>query len=125
MKREGTSHMYICIHSPVNSPPIKLPHNIEQSCMCYTVGFCWLSILNKEVCKLLGIFSFHVGSCLVRPLLPLCQLSTPDAIKCKVRTTVVSNTLFFNQKLSSIVGVMSLSIGNKGWSWLDQIQLDS
>lgn len=55
-------------------------------------------------------------------MLPLCQLSTPDTIKCKVWTTVVSNSLFFNHKLSSIVGDVLLSIGNKGWSWLDQIQ---
>ena len=30
--------------------PSRLPHNIEQSSMCYTVGPCWLSILNIAVC---------------------------------------------------------------------------
>ena len=33
-----------------NSFPIKLLHNIEQSSLCYSVGPCWLSILNKAVC---------------------------------------------------------------------------
>ena len=27
-----------------------LLHNIEQSSLCYTVGPCWLSILNIAVC---------------------------------------------------------------------------
>ena len=26
--------------------PFRLPHNIEQSSLCYSVGPCWLSILN-------------------------------------------------------------------------------
>ena len=30
--------------------PSRLPHNIEQSSLCYTVGPCWLSILNTAVC---------------------------------------------------------------------------
>ena len=35
----------ICIHFPPNSPPIRLPRNIEQGCMWYTVGPCCLYIL--------------------------------------------------------------------------------
>ena len=30
--------------------PIRLLQNIEQSSLCYTVGPCWLSILNIAVC---------------------------------------------------------------------------
>ena len=30
--------------------PSKLPHNMEQSSMCYIVGPCWLFILNIAVC---------------------------------------------------------------------------
>ena len=30
--------------------PPRLPHNIEQSSLCYTVGPCWLPILNISVC---------------------------------------------------------------------------
>ena len=30
--------------------PIKLLKNIEQSSLCYTVGPCWLSVLNTAVC---------------------------------------------------------------------------
>ena len=29
--------------------PFRLLHNIEQSSLCYTVGPCWLSILNIAV----------------------------------------------------------------------------
>ena len=39
------------IHIHVSIPfqilfPFRLLHNIEQSSLCYTVGPCWLSILN-------------------------------------------------------------------------------
>ena len=30
--------------------PFKLLQSIEQSSLCYTVGPCWLSILNTAVC---------------------------------------------------------------------------
>ena len=30
--------------------PFRLLHNIEQSSLCYTVGPCWLSMLNIAVC---------------------------------------------------------------------------
>ena len=30
--------------------PFRLSENIEQSFLCYTVGPCWLSILNIAVC---------------------------------------------------------------------------
>ena len=36
--------------SPQTPLPPRLPHNIEQSSLCYTVGPCWLSILNRAVC---------------------------------------------------------------------------
>ena len=43
------------IHIPVSILPqtailSRLPHNTEQSSLCYTVGPCWLSILNMAVC---------------------------------------------------------------------------
>ena len=40
------SALHTRIHSPPNSLPSRLAHNIEQSFMCYTISFCWLSILN-------------------------------------------------------------------------------
>ena len=47
-----TLHSAIHIHVsslPQTLLPFRLPHNIEQSSMCYTVGSCWLSILNIAV----------------------------------------------------------------------------
>ena len=41
------THIYIISQTPL---PSRLPHGIEQSSMCYTVGPCWLSILHKAVC---------------------------------------------------------------------------
>ena len=36
---------------PSSTPlPFRLPHNIEQSSLCYAVDSCWLSILNIAVC---------------------------------------------------------------------------
>ena len=49
-EQQGPSHTYTCIHSPPNSSSSRLPHNIEQSSLRYTVGPCWLSILNIAVC---------------------------------------------------------------------------
>ena len=33
-----------------NSFPFRLLHNIEQRALCYTVGPCWVSLLNIVVC---------------------------------------------------------------------------
>ena len=42
---------HTCIHSPPNHHLLsRLPCNIEQSSLCYTVGPCWLFIFNKAVC---------------------------------------------------------------------------
>ena len=47
--RESAIHMHGSI-LPANSIPSRLPHNIKQSFLSYTVGLCWLSILNIAVC---------------------------------------------------------------------------
>ena len=46
------------IHSPQTSFPFKLPHNVEQSFLCYSVGLRWLSILNKHVHSKLPNYPF-------------------------------------------------------------------
>ena len=47
---KGLSHTYTCFHSPPNSPPFRLPCNVEQSSLCYTGGPYLLHILNITVC---------------------------------------------------------------------------
>ena len=49
---------YICLYSPPNSPPSRLPHNTEQSSLCYTAGPCWLPILNTAVCTSIPPYHF-------------------------------------------------------------------
>ena len=46
---------------PQTPRPSRLLHNIEQSSLCYTVGPCWLSILNVTVCicRSQGGLPFH------------------------------------------------------------------
>ena len=44
-QRDSTIHT--CIHSPQTPLPSRLRFNMEQSSVCYTVGPCWLSILNR------------------------------------------------------------------------------
>ena len=45
------SHTYTCIHSPLNSFPIQAATcHWAELLLCYTVGPCWLSILNIAVC---------------------------------------------------------------------------
>ena len=41
------THVSILLQTPL---PSSQPQNIEKSPMCYTVGPCWLSILNIAVC---------------------------------------------------------------------------
>ena len=41
---------YIAMYPFSPKRPSRLPHNIEQSCLCYRVGPCWLSMLNIAVC---------------------------------------------------------------------------
>ena len=41
-------HVSILLQTPL---PSRLPHNIDQSSICYTAGHCWLSILNIAVCR--------------------------------------------------------------------------
>ena len=47
-QKDSTTHMCVSILSQAPLPS-RLPHNIEQSSMCCTVGPCWLSILNTAV----------------------------------------------------------------------------
>ena len=43
--RDSAMHVHVFI-SPQIPFPSRLPHNTEQSSLCYTVGPCWLSISN-------------------------------------------------------------------------------
>ena len=43
--RDSAMHVHVLI-SPQIPFPSRLPHNTEQSSLCYTVGPCWLSISN-------------------------------------------------------------------------------
>ena len=47
---KGFRNTYTCIHSPQIPLPSRLPQNIQQRALCYSVGFYWLSLLNIGVC---------------------------------------------------------------------------
>ena len=47
-QRDSVIRMHVSI-LPQTPLPSRLPHNIEQSSLCYTVGPCWLSFLNIAV----------------------------------------------------------------------------
>ena len=51
-QRDSAIHTYVSI-LPQTPLPSRMPYNIEQSSLCYTVGPCWLSILNIAVCGLM------------------------------------------------------------------------
>ena len=46
---ESVIHIHVSILFQILFP-FRLLHSIEQSSLCYTVGPCWLSILNIAVC---------------------------------------------------------------------------
>ena len=48
-QRDSAIHIQVSI-LPQTPLPSRLPPNIEQSSLCYTVGACWLSILNIAGC---------------------------------------------------------------------------
>ena len=48
-QRDSALHGQVSI-LPQTPLPSRLPHNIEQSCLCYTVGPFWLATLNTAVC---------------------------------------------------------------------------
>ena len=54
-RRDSAIHIHVSI-LPQTPIPSRLPHNIQQSCLCCTVDPCWLSILNIAGCICL-IFS--------------------------------------------------------------------
>ena len=64
--RDSAIQIHISI-LPQTPLPSRLPHNIEQSSMCYTVGPCWFSILNTAVCTCPSQ-SPQVSSPPIRPL---------------------------------------------------------
>ena len=47
--RDSARHIHVSI-SPQTPLPSRLPCKTEQISLCYTVGPCWLSILNIAVC---------------------------------------------------------------------------
>ena len=48
-RRDSAIHIHVSI-LPQTLLPSRLPHNYEQSSLCYTGGPCWLSILNIAQC---------------------------------------------------------------------------
>ena len=48
-QRDSAIHIHVSI-LPQTPFPSRLPHNIGQSSLCYTVLPCWLSVLNTAVC---------------------------------------------------------------------------
>ena len=50
--------------------PSRLPHNIEQSSICYTVVPCWLSFLNIAMCTCLSHLSLFSRSFVSNSLRP-------------------------------------------------------
>ena len=44
-RRDSATHIHVSV-LPQLPLPSRLPHNIEQSCLCSTLGPCWLPIFN-------------------------------------------------------------------------------
>ena len=110
-RRDATKHIHVSIH-PQTTIPARLPHTIEQSSLCCTVGPCWLSMYihvhpklgnyplpTSEGLLLVGVCGcvceVHGGLLQVSPLPPwprlwpvlhppLCSENTTPAMLCSV-----------------------------------------
>ena len=49
---------------PQTPLPSRLPHNIEQGSLCYTVGPCWLTVLNIAVCISTFQYVYNIAVCM-------------------------------------------------------------
>ena len=67
-QRYSTVHIHVSI-LPQTYLPCRLPHNIQQSSLCYTVDPCWSSTLNTAVCTENHKFLLYV--CEDCPMFPL------------------------------------------------------
>ena len=68
--QQRNSAIHICLSILPQTPiPPRLPHNIEQSSLCYTIGPCLLSILNTALNPAFLRHSFEAsGEALYPPL---------------------------------------------------------
>ena len=57
------THTYIYRYSFSESFPYRLLQNIECNSLCFTVGPCWLSILNIVVCTCYSQIQFCISFC--------------------------------------------------------------
>ena len=57
-QRDSAMHIYVSIF-PQTPLPSRLSHDFEQSSLCYTVGPCWLFILNIAECACPSQTSYH------------------------------------------------------------------
>ena len=61
--QHGDSVTYIHVSIlPQTALPSRLPHNNEQNSLCYTVGTCWLCVLNVAVCACPSQYPFPTSS---------------------------------------------------------------
>ena len=106
----GEQQRYSAIHIHVSILPqtllsSRLPDNIEQSSMCYTIDACWLFILNKAVCTCLS----QLPDCPFSPSFP--PLAT---IRLKIRKFLNFDTLTTNNPKRKGMGRNGEEWGRKG-----------
>ena len=87
-QRDSAIHIHVSILSQTPLPS-RLPHNIEQSSLCYTVGPCWLKFL---VFMLKGRPSLLRPSCVHAKSLQLCS-TLCDPMDCSLTDSSVQGTL--------------------------------
>ena len=104
MNSEGTQP-YINMYpfSPKTPLPSRLPHDIEQSFMCYTVGPCWLSILNIAVCACRSqtpkLFLTTTHESFLTPGLQSCPILIKKQLKSVPRSSVSGPSLINVEEL--------------------------
>ena len=57
-RRDSAIHIHVSV-LPQTPLPSRLPHNTEQSSLCFTVGPCWLSILNIAMHFVYSLWSYR------------------------------------------------------------------
>ena len=119
--RDSAIHIHVSF-LPQTPLPSRLPHNIEQSSLCYIVGLCWLSILNTEVYTCLSRIACHKGP--FNNILILILIWESHHVRVASKILIKTNerwlpTMILSQNYKTTLALLLLLLIFKNWHIID------